>query len=205
MPELPPSPARLRVRRGWVSLVAGTRPERLGAHNRARFLAGSAFLSLASDSVAELRWAGRGSLRITGPAEVEWDAPRRAGDPLRVRFLSWRSIEAESRRGAGLEIVLQSEAWCVSGAAGAWQLTRGLGGRSLLRHHGGLPVQVEALAPGKGRGALRQVESGGRLALPGPQKVASHAQERSSRAEAEARQALRGRKLQGPPEADAGD
>ena len=49
-------------------------------------------------SEAEVSWSGRGSLRIEGPAEIEWDAPR-GEQPLAWRAYAFRRLSGELRRG----------------------------------------------------------------------------------------------------------
>jgi len=127
---------------------------------------GGAYLELGVGSEVEVSWPGRASLRVRGPASLDWSE----ADPLRpaLRIASLGSLELEVRRG-GPTLDLPG-GWRLEAAGGALGVVE-TGAALELSHHGGAALRVRSwLAGPTGAGSAGNaggwVLPGARVRLP---------------------------------------
>jgi len=119
---------------------------------------GGAYLECGPTAEVEIAWRGRGSLRITGSASLEWEGSPEDPDAPLVRVVSFTGLDVEVRRG-GMELDLP-HGWNV-------ELERAvLGLRELpdatleIRHHGGRSVRVRSRVPRPAEDWPRRIAGG---------------------------------------------
>jgi len=151
----PPSDAQLRVDSGRVvvfSLASATELCSLTRASGPRALAGGVFVQASARSDLELRWPGKASVRLAGPAAFALET---AG---RLELERFQNAELEVRR-AGLQLALGNDIELTL-ASGALQVTSLPDGGVALLHRGGQPVEIGVRAQ-----ASRTLHPGERLRL----------------------------------------
>jgi len=165
-----PVPVVLRIGRGRALLAEGDGPVRLATSAAGALeLAEPVFLELGVGARAEVRWPGRASLRLEGPAVVSWAPapldPSETGGPVRCEVVQLGSAEVEVRRG-GLALGFERDRWDLAVGRGALHLAGQPDGALELRHHGGKDVRVRTRVlrpPGTWPAVVR---AGARVRLP---------------------------------------
>ena len=169
-PPLPPPVALIELRAGRASVAQRGSLAALVRGAAPLALAGRAHLSVAAGGEVDLRWSARASLRLFGPAALEWEAP--GGDePLRLSFQALGRADIEVRRGR-LRLLLPQD-WVADLERGSFALSACATGGAVLAQRAGAPARLfwtgsAADAPpaailGPGGEARLQ---GGRRALP---------------------------------------
>jgi hypothetical protein len=163
----PEEPARVHVREGRATLLwEGGRRLLLEGETLAD-VRGTAFLKVGAGSIAELSFRERASLRIEGPAEVEWDPPSADEGPV-WRALAFHGLDLEVRRGDAV-VVLVRHRWQLQGTSGALQVTRAVGDAAKVHNRGGRAFVLRRLAEeGEDPGEPVVLASGERRTLPPP-------------------------------------
>ena len=157
-------PTRIRVLEGRATLVHEGVIERLRTGDR-RNHHEAGFLELSTGAEVELRRTGEISLRVTGPAQIEWDASSlEPEEPAEWRVLAVRRLEAEVRRGAS-RVVLCEQEWTLEASQAAFGLEPALDGSVRVWHHGGASVEVRSRVE-RGGTWPAELESGKRVSLP---------------------------------------
>jgi hypothetical protein len=154
--ELPPPPAAaaLTVRAGRASLVQGEDVRVLTRASKPRAVRGEAYAEVAVLAEVELSWPGSASLRVRGPAALEWTPD---GD---VRVLRAERLELEVRRG--VRRLALPGGWSLAVERGAIGAGETPSGDWRVEHRGGSAVPLAK--DGEPAGAL---QGGARVRLPG--------------------------------------
>ena len=134
----------VRVDRGRAALVQASSVKRVGARDGSVPGRGDAALGLGTAAAAEIAWRSRASMRLGGPAEIEWTNLDLTGE-LQLIIGSAASVELESRR-TGVRIEL-SQGWGLQAREAALRLEETPNGGWVVRHHGGEPVRVRSRVP----------------------------------------------------------
>ena len=153
----------LRVLHGRARLAQGQEVRTLSASDEPYRGRGEAALGLGSEGLAELSWRSRASLRLTGPAELEWSTLDGAGD-LQILVGAAGTLDLEARRG-GVRLEL-SQGWRLEVGEAALQISQEPQGGWSVRHHGGRAVRVRSRIPREKNDWPRLLRSGERLRLP---------------------------------------
>lgn len=106
--------------------------------------AGEAALGLGSGAAVEVAWRALGSMRLAGPAEVEWGTAPETGE-LEVIVGAAAALEVEARRSS-LRLEL-AHGWRLEVAQAALQIAEDPHGGWVVRHHGGAPARVRSRVP----------------------------------------------------------
>jgi hypothetical protein len=139
--------------RGRVELLADDARVHALVPGAPRSNAGTAHLEVGGGATARVSFAGRGSVRLTGPCVLEWRADAAvlvpAGEPaaVRVRFVELGSAELEAR-ASGLALELPS-GWRLEPGRSALRVERAAAGAWLALPGAGAPCA--AVPPGGGR------------------------------------------------------
>ena len=162
VPPRPPVEVVLKVLSGRASLVQGEKVETLTRVGGAREIAGKAYLELGTGSELELAWPGLSSVRLTGPAALEWTPP--GADPMRIklRLLRFDRLEAEVRRGS--YVLDLPQAWSLDLGRGAISIEERPQGDLVITHRGGEDAKLRSRVQRAGKLPDR-VTSGQRLRL----------------------------------------
>lgn len=130
--------ARLDLERGRALLVDGGGVTRLRHSDGTHVVHGQAHLELAPGARALVRWPGRASVALRGPASFAWGGGNAGG--FRWTFTALQHAEVEIRtREARIEL---PDAWRLELARGAYSLEALPGGGSRLEHHAGRPARA---------------------------------------------------------------
>jgi hypothetical protein len=151
----PPAAAALTVRAGRASLVQGEEVRVLTRASKPVEVRGEAYAEVAVLGEIELCWPGSASLRVRGPAALEW-APN--GE---VRVLRAERLELEVRRG--VRRLALPGGWSLAVERGAIGAGETASGDWLVEHRGGLDVPLAKA--GEPAGAL---QGGARVRLSAP-------------------------------------
>lgn len=141
-----PVTAHVRVLAGHATIHAPAGPHVARAGQRPASVDGGAVAALGRGSVALVTWPGQASIRLTGPAELEWLPPWTDGTHLTWRVRAAAGLEAEVRRGPVEVDLLQG--WTLSAGAGAFRISPLSAGAFRVRNHAGTPLRVSR--PGAG-------------------------------------------------------
>jgi hypothetical protein len=168
---LPAPPARVRVLAGHATLISDRGAALLTRRSPAVEVARPCFLHVAPGGRAEVRRSGEVSLRVEGPAELEWDPPRAAGAGGVWRLLQATGVDVEVRRGEE-RLELPSAGWGLRAGGGAFHLATLARGGVSLTHHAGAPLAAAPLAgfvlPPRPE---RSIEPGAQELLPALERV----------------------------------
>jgi hypothetical protein len=148
----PPVFARLAVHAGRATLVQGEAIAILTRVSARRDVRGEAYVEIGVLGELELAWPGAASLRVSGPAALEWGP---SGD---LRVLRAARLELEVRRG--VRAVDLPGGWAVDVGRGAIGAAERATGDWLVENRGGADVAVRR--DGDAAGAIA---SGGRALL----------------------------------------
>jgi len=154
--------ARVSVLRGRAMLVRGEDVRILVRDSEPATVPGSAHLELGSRAQVEIAWPGRGSLRVEGPATLEWSAPAR-GERSVVELERFERMEIEVRSASLLFELPQAWAFDVRRAALAVESLPS--GALVVRHHGGEDVRVLSRVPREDDRWPRRIAAGERARL----------------------------------------
>lgn len=143
--------AVVRLVAGRATLVQGDEVDHLARVGRSWVARGASYLELGPGGEVEIAWNGLASLRVTGPAALEWERKPYRGPHVRV--LRLKRLEVETRRG-GLRLDL-GQGWTLELERAALHAAHRFGGGIDVIHHGGTPIRVRSgaeapwsLAPG---------------------------------------------------------
>lgn len=158
-----PGPAfDVRVLRGRARLAQAEAVVALTAADGSHGSSGAASLGLGTAGQAEIAWRALASLRLEGPAELEWGTRAGSGE-LELIVGGAASLEIEARRTAlSLEL---SHGWRLEVAEAALQLSAEPHGGWVVRHHGGQPVRVRSRVPRADEDWPRVVRPGDEIRL----------------------------------------
>ena len=128
---------------------------------------GPAYVELGPGGELELAWRGRSSLRVHGPAALEWHPPRPAGEgrPATAEvtsLLRFKRLEAEVRRGG--QVLHLPQGWTVRLGRAALHAAESATGELTLLHRGGAEAVVSR--PGSEDAAPVKLGTGQALRLP---------------------------------------
>ncbi|MEM7309246.1 MAG: hypothetical protein AAF682_21355 [Planctomycetota bacterium] len=163
LPLRPPAESMLRIHRGGVWLVRGESIERLTRVDGSRRVEGAAYIELGAGGEIELAWPGLASLRVTGPAALEWTPSASAPNEGAVQLYRFRRLEAEVRRGR--RDLRLPQGWNLSLARGAVHAEERVTGDVLVHHRGGADAHLTSRAQREAK-LPDKVRSGQRLLLP---------------------------------------
>jgi hypothetical protein len=152
-------PVLVRVLEGHASVVTGGEPRLVLPADGAVSVSGSAFLSLAPGSSAELRRRGTSSLRLAGTTEMEWGGE--AKDAGTWTLFAGSRVDAEVRRGR-IGLKLLGEGWELGAQGAAFHVRRLASGELEVLHHGGELLTARPLDGGR----PRTLRAGERTRLP---------------------------------------
>lgn len=157
---------RARLLRGRGLLARGGEVVTLGAEAPAVDGEGPATLVLGSLARGEVAWRSLASLRLEGPAELEWGAEERSGDLLLTLGKAARLDVEARRRTLHLEL---TQGWSLGLSAAAVQLEEQPHGGWIVRHHGGRDVRVRSRVPREDQDWPRVLRAGDEVRL-GPRQ-----------------------------------
>ena len=155
-------PARVSVSRGRAMLVRGEDVRILVRDSEPVSVAGSAYVELGSRARAEIAFPGRGSLRVEGPAALEWSPAGRGETPV-VELERFERLEVEVR-GERFRLELP-QAWAFDVRRAALALESLPSGALVVHHHGGDGVRVLSRVPRPQQDWPRKIEAGRRVRL----------------------------------------
>ena len=144
----------LELHTGHLTLATETGLETLFGPNADRVLAARGHLEVGALSEAELRWIGRGSLRIWGPSVLDWQGLPFGGETLGL--LDFTRVEVEVREGK-LGLRLPGGVLLVA-EHGALELVRRSSGAFGVHNLGGRRAAL--FVPAEGAPERRDVEAG---------------------------------------------
>lgn len=148
---------RARLLQGRGLLARGGEVVTLGPEAPAVAGEGPATLVLSSLARGEVAWRSLASLRLEGPAQLEWGADERSGD-LRLTLGGAARLDVEARRRA-LHLEL-TQGWSLEVSEAALQLEQEPHGGWVVRHHGGRAVRVRSRVPREGQDWPRALRAG---------------------------------------------
>lgn len=134
-------PVALSVRRGWACALQGEERRWFTTLDGSKALQEGFYLELGTNSEVELSWSGSASVRLQGPAGLFVEP---AAQPFGGRLIGFRRVgvaDFEVRRGS-LTITLPRGQRLMP-ASGAFRLHGHAGGVVDLRHHAGLPIELD--------------------------------------------------------------
>ena len=132
------------VQRGRARLVQEEETHSLTSSDEALQGRGDAALGVGMGGRAEVAWRSRASLRIAGPAELEWGL-RSAKGELQIIAGAAGGLELEARRmPVWLEL---SHGWRLRAREAALQIQELPTGGWSVKHHGGSAVRVLSRVP----------------------------------------------------------
>jgi len=131
------STGRLELSRGRALLVADAGVMPVGIRTGPLPIDPSGHLELAPGAMATLRWPGLGSVRLSGPTSMAWEATE---DSMVWRFGSLRAADVEWRSGT-VRADLPG-AWRVKVQPAALSIRALPGGGTKLEHHAGHPAHA---------------------------------------------------------------
>lgn len=157
----PATGARLAVQAGSARLATAAGVIELAPGREPPTVDGAAHLQVDPRAEIELGWPRRASLRVTGPAALEWHG----GDPATVRLLHARAAHAESR-GAPLTLHLAG-GWTVEPEGSLLHVEAVPGGGWRVGHDAGRPATLVHPAGADGTRPRTRLLAGCRLLLTG--------------------------------------
>lgn len=148
--ELPPRAVELRVERGRAVCAGADSSRVIMASSGLVELTGRTHLELGGGAEVQVVFPGRASLRVLGPASLEWGATPPVGsrEPLTWNFFRGAEINLEVRRH-GVELELPND-WQLRLEGGALRLASTIDGAFVLTNDAG-PVATATYLGGDAR------------------------------------------------------